>query len=313
MTDTLEDDVTLVVAPLFHIGGLNVTTLVTWQKGGEVVLHRSFDPGACLEAIPHFGITTMFGVPAMFLFMSQHPAFDSADLTSIRTLICGGAPVPEPLIKLYNGRGIPIQQGYGLTETSPSVAFLGAEHGLAKLGSAGRPPLFCDVRVADPAGRSVDEPLVRGEVCVKGPNVMKGYWNRPDATAAAIDPEGWFHTGDIGYLDEDGFLYISDRVKDMIISGGENIYPAEVESVLYEHPSVAEIAIIGLPDERWGEVVVAVVAPKPDDRVLLEDLRDFGGQSLAHYKLPTRLHLVDALPRNPAGKVLKFELRNTFA
>jgi fatty-acyl-CoA synthase len=313
MTDTVEDDVTLVVAPLFHIGGLNVTTLVTWQKGGEVVLHRSFDPGACLEAIPRFGITTMFGVPAMFLFMSQHPAFDSADLTSIRTLICGGAPVPEPLIKVYNGRGIPIQQGYGLTETSPSVAFLAAEHGLAKLGSAGKPPLFCDVRIADVGGRSVDEPLVRGEVCVKGPNVMKGYWNRPDATAAAIDAEGWFHTGDIGYLDEDGFLYISDRVKDMIISGGENVYPAEVESVLYEHPSVAEIAIIGLPDERWGEAVVAVVAPKPGDKVMLEDLRDFGSQSLAHYKLPTQLHLVDALPRNPAGKVLKFELRNAFA
>jgi fatty-acyl-CoA synthase len=312
MFDTLEDDVSLVVAPLFHIGGLNVTTLIAFQKGAEVVLHRSFDPGLCLEDIPKYGVTTMFGVPAMFLFMSQHPGFEPADLTSIRSLICGGAPVPEPLIKLYNGRGIPIQQGYGLTETSPSVTFLSAEHGLAKLGSAGRTPLFCDVVIMDPDGRVLDEPLARGEVCVRGPNVMKGYWNRPDATAAAIDPEGWFHTGDIGYVDEDGFLFIADRVKDMVISGGENVYPAEVESVLYEHPAVGEIAVIGLPDERWGEAVVAVVAPKAGHTVTLEDLREFGGRSLARFKLPTRLHLVDVLPRNPAGKVLKFELRDSY-
>lgn len=312
MFDTVEEDVSLVVAPLFHIGGLNVTTLITWQKGGEVVLHRAFDPGACLEAIPRYGVTTMFGVPAMFLFMSQHPGFEAADLTSIRSLICGGAPVPEPLIKLYDGRGIPIQQGYGLTETSPSVTFLSAEHGLAKLGSAGRTPLFCDVRLVDTDGSVLDEPLARGEVCVRGPNVMKGYWNRPDATAAAIDSEGWFHTGDVGYLDEDGFLFIADRVKDMVISGGENVYPAEVESVLYEHPAVGEIAIVGLPDERWGEAVVAVVAPKAGEDVTLESLREFGGRSIARYKLPTRLHLLDVLPRNPAGKVLKFELRNRF-
>ena len=309
--DTLEADVTLVVAPLFHIGGLNVTTLVTWQKGGEVVLHRTFDPGACLEDIPKYGVTTMFGVPAIFLFMSQHPGFASADLTSVRSLICGGAPVPEPLLRHYDARGIPIQQGYGLTETSPSVTFLTAEWGLAKLGSAGTTPLFTDVRLVDGDGTVLDRPGDLGEVCVKGPNVMKGYWNRPDATAAAIDAEGWFHTGDIGYIDADGFLFIADRVKDMVITGGENVYPAEVESVLYEHPGVSEVAVIGLPDERWGEAVVAVVACRPDETVTLEDLREFGGSTLARFKLPTRLHLVDVLPRNPAGKVLKFELRDT--
>ncbi len=308
--DTLEADVTLVVAPLFHIGGLNVTTLVTWQKGGEVVLHRTFDPGACLEDIPRYGVTTMFGVPAIFLFMSQHPGFEAADLASVRSLICGGAPVPEPLLRRYDARGIPIQQGYGLTETSPSVTFLTAEWGLTKLGSAGSTPLFTDVRLVDGDGAVLHEAGALGEVCVKGPNVMKGYWNRPDATAAAIDPEGWFHTGDIGYLDADGFLFIADRVKDMVITGGENVYPAEVESVLYEHPAVSEVAVIGLPDERWGEAVVAVVAPKPGESVSLDELRDFGSSSLARFKLPTRLHLVDALPRNPAGKVLKFELRD---
>jgi fatty-acyl-CoA synthase len=299
----------LVVAPLFHIGGLNVTTLVTWQKGGEVVLHHHFDPGAALAAIPEYGVTTMFGVPAMFLFMSQHPDFDSADLTSVRTLICGGAPVPEPLIKLYNGRGIPIQQGYGLTETSPSASFLSPEFALAKVGSAGKPPLFTEVKLAGVDGTA---PLARGEICVKGPNVMKGYWNRPEATAAAIDTEGWFHTGDLGYLDEDGFLYIVDRVKDMVITGGENVYPAEVESVLYQHPAVAEIAVIGLPDDRWGETVVAVAAVKPGAQLDLAELRDFAAANLAVFKLPTRLELVDALPRNPAGKVLKYELRQIF-
>jgi fatty-acyl-CoA synthase len=310
MMDLLASDVILVVAPLFHIGGLNVNTLVTWQKGGEVVLLRSFDPGACLDAIPRYGVTSMFGVPAMFLFMSQHPAFDTADLTSLRVLICGGAPVPEPLIKLYNGRGIPIQQGYGLTETSPAVSFLGPEYALAKLGSAGRPPMFVEVHIVDPEGRPIGEPNARGEICTRGPHVMKGYWNRPDATAEAIDEKGWFHTGDAGYLDEDGFLFISDRVKDMVISGGENVYPAEVESVLYEHPAVAEVAVIGVADDRWGEAVVAVVALKPGASLTLDELRDFGGKSLARYKLPSYLHLIDVLPRNPAGKVLKYELRD---
>lgn len=309
--DVLEEDVTLVVAPLFHIGGLNVTTLTAWQKGAEVILHRSFDPGACLEAIPRYGVTTMFGVPAMFLFISQHPGFDQADLMSTRLLICGGAPVPEPLIKLYNGRGIPINQGYGLTETAPMVTFLPPEWSLAKLGSAGLPTLLGDVRVVDADNRPVG-PMQKGEICCRGPNVMKGYWRRPDATAAAIDVEGWFHTGDAGYLDEDGFLFVSDRIKDMVISGGENVYPAEVESVLLENPAISEVAVIGLPDERWGEAVVAIVALKPGAELTLEELRDFAAERLARYKVPSRLEKVEVLPRNPAGKVLKFELRDRF-
>jgi len=258
-------------------------------------------------------VTTMFGVPAMFLFMSQHPAFDGTDLTSVRTLICGGAPVPEPLIKLYNGRGIPIQQGYGLTETAPAVSFLGPEYALSKIGSAGRAPLFVEIKIVDAEGGRVSQPDVRGEICCRGPNIMKGYWNRPDATAQAIDSEGWFHTGDVGYLDDEGFLYIADRVKDMVISGGENVYPAEVESVLYEHPAIVEVAVIGVPDERWGEAVAAVVVLKEGTSLTLEELRDFAGRSLARYKLPSHLSFVDVLPRNPAGKVLKFELRERVA
>ena len=312
LVDIVEDDVTLVVAPLFHIGGLNVTALVTWQKGGQVVLHRAFDPAACLEDIPRHGVTTMFGVPAMFLFMSQQPGFNDADLSSLRVLICGGAPVPEPLIKLFNGRGIPIQQGYGLTETSPTLSFLSPEFALEKVGSAGRPPLLTDLRLVAEDGSVITAPHVNGEVCAKGPNVMKGYWNRPDATAAAIDAEGWFHTGDVGYVDEDGFLYIADRVKDMVITGGENVYPAEVESALHEFPGLSDVAVIGLPDERWGEAVVAVVVPRDGADVTLEQLRAFAGDRLARYKLPTRVEQVDVLPRNPAGKILKFELRARF-
>lgn len=311
--DIVEDDVTLVVAPLFHIGGLNVTTLVTWQRGGEVVLHRSFDPSACVEDIPRYGVTTMFGVPAMFLFLSQLPSFNDADLTTLRMLVCGGAPVPEPLIKLYNGRGIPINQGYGLTETAPMVSFLSPESALAKVGSAGRPGLFSEVRLADEDNRPVTEPRVHGEVCTRGPNVMKGYWQRPEATAAAIDVEGWFHTGDVGYLDEEGFLYIADRVKDMVITGGENVYPAEVEGVLHECPGVADVAVIGLPDERWGEKVVAVVVPDAGADVTLEGIRAYAGERLARYKLPTQVETIDVLPRNPAGKILKFELRDRFS
>jgi fatty-acyl-CoA synthase len=310
--DVHQDEVSLLVAPLFHIGGLNVNSLIIWQKGGHIVLHRSFDPGRCLEDIARYRVTTMFGVPAMLLFMSQHPDFATADLSSMESFVCGGAPVPEPLLRLYAERGVPINQGYGLTETAPFVTFLAPEWGMSKLGSAGQTPMFSEVRIVDPNGRDVPGPRVQGEVITRGPNIMKGYWNNPEATAAAIDGEGWFHTGDIGYLDEDGFLYISDRLKDMVITGGENVYPAEVESALYDHPSIAEIAIIGLPDDQWGEAVVAVAALRPGTDLALETLREFGTERLARFKLPRRLEIVPALPRNPAGKVLKFELRARF-
>ncbi len=309
LTDMLEGDVSLVVAPLFHIGGLNVTTLQAWMKGAENVLHRRFDPGAFLDDVARYGVTIAFAVPAMLLFVSQHPDFAGADLTTVRSIVCGGAPVPEALIKLYVGRGIQINQGYGLTETSPCVTFLTPEHALAKIGSAGRAPMFVDVRLEDADGAAVAGSGVQGEICVRGPNVMKGYWNRPGATAESIDAEGWFHTGDIGYLDPEGFLFVTDRIKDMVITGGENVYPAEVEGVLYAHPAVAEVAVVGLPDERYGEAVTAVVVLRPEASLTLEELRDFATTSLARYKLPTRLEIVEQLPRNPAGKVLKFELR----
>jgi fatty-acyl-CoA synthase len=312
LTDMLESDVSLVVAPLFHIGGLNVTTLQAWMKGAENVLHRGFDPGKFIEDIARYDVTIAFAVPAMLLFVSQHPSFADADLTTVRSIVCGGAPVPESLIKTYIGRGIQINQGYGLTETSPCVSFLTPEHALSKVGSAGRAPMFLDIRLEGADGATISEPDARGEICVRGPNVMKGYWNRPEATAAAIDAEGWFHTGDVGYFDAEGFLFVADRIKDMVITGGENVYPAEVESVLYTHPAVSDVAVIGLPDERWGEAVTAVVVLQPGAALTLEQLREFAGESLARYKLPSRLEFADVLPRNPAGKVLKYDLRDRF-
>jgi fatty-acyl-CoA synthase len=254
----------------------------------------------------------MFGVPAMFQFMAQHPAFRDTDLSSLRMMICGGAPCPEPLLRTWGDRGVPIQQGYGLTETAPMVSFLAPEYALTKLGSSGRPPLFTEVRLVTLDGQPITEPGTQGEILVRGPNVMLGYWRNADATAAAIDQYGWFRTGDVGWMDAEGFLTISDRVKDMIISGGENVYPAEVESVLFQHPAIAEAAVIGVPDEKWGETVCAVVALKPGQSLDLEGLRTFAGEKLARYKLPRRLELIALLPRNATGKVLKTELRKQF-
>jgi len=311
--DALQADVTLAAAPLFHIGGLNVLTLITLQKGGEVVLLRTFDPGAALAAIAKHHVTTMFGVPAMFQFMAQHPDFISTDLTSVRTLVVGGAPCPVPLLEIYEARGIPVQQGYGLTETAPMVSFLAPEHAKSKVGSSGRTPIFTEVRLVASDGNLISNADILGEVHVRGPNVMAGYWNRPDATAEAIDPDGWFKTGDVAYVDKEGFIYICDRVKDMIISGGENIYPSEVEGILFKHHAIVDVAVIGAPDEKWGETTVAVVVLKPDATLSIDELRDFAGPMLARYKLPRRLEVVSVLPRSATGKVLKFELRQRLA
>ncbi len=304
------DDVILTAAPLFHIGGLNVMTLGSFHTGSTVVLLRNFDAAQVLKDFERYKVSHMFGAPAMFLFMSQHPSFATTNLDSIRVLLCGAAPVPESLIELYAARGIDFCQGYGLTETSPFASFLTPEWSRSKLGSAGQPPLFSDTRVVDDNNQPVAAG-VRGEICMRGPNIMKGYWNRPEASAEAIDAQGWFHSGDVGYFDDDGFLFICDRLKDMVISGGENVYPAEVESALYKHESIAEVAVIGLPDEKWGEAVTAVIALHDGHQLTLEELRAFAEPKLARYKLPLRLHVVDALPRNPAGKVLKFVLKDT--
>lgn len=309
--NTLVRDVSLTCGPLFHVGGLNVTTSLSFMVGAHTILHETFDPAAIIADVERFGVRTMWGAPAMFQVISEHDEFESADLSSLDLLICGGAPVPKFLIERFAQRGISLCQGYGLTETSSFAAFLPADLLQRKMGSAGTAPMFGElaVRLRDGGYAAVGQ---SGEVCVRGPMVFDGYWNRPEETSQAFDAEGWFHTGDVGYLDEDCYLFLNDRIKDVVISGGENVYPSEVENILVSHPSIAEVAVIGLPHPKWGECVTAVAVLRPGEDLTLELLRDFAGSQLARYKLPLRLELVSELPRNPAGKVLKYKLRDAF-
>jgi fatty-acyl-CoA synthase len=303
------DDTALTSAPLFHSGGLCVITLPTLMAGGHVILQEHFDAGEFLAAVTRHRVTSIFAVPAMMLFASQHASFVAADLSSLRIIVAGGAPVPEPLLRIYGARNVPVSQCWGMTETTTGATFLNTEEAIERLGSCGKAGLLNEVRLIDFSGALLETPHVPGELCVRGDTVMKGYWNQPEATAASLGEDGWFRTGDVAYQDEDGYYTICDRLKDMIISGGENIYPAEVESVLYEHPAIAEVAVIGAADERWGERVVAVVALKPGAMLTLDALRAFAGERLARYKLPLELRLVEALPRNTSGKVQKAALR----
>jgi fatty-acyl-CoA synthase len=312
-SDFTSRDVTLNCAPLFHVGGLCVVLLPTLMAGGHVILQGGFDAAGYLRDLEQYRVSVSFAVPAMMLFASQHESFDRTDLSALRLIVAGGAPVPEPLLRLYGARGVPVSQCYGLTEATSGVTFLETGRAIAKLGSCGRPGFMSEVRLIDGDGKLITRPHTRGEICMRGGNISPGYWNRPQETAASLDAEGWMRSGDGAYFDEDGFYYICDRIKDMIISGGENIYPAEIESVLYEHPAIAEVAVIGAADERWGERVVAIVAPKAGAQLTLEQLLAFAGPRLARYKLPRELHLLDVMPRNSNGKIIKTELRQRYA
>jgi len=303
--DLTQDERSLVVLPMFHVGGWNVNTLAVWWKGGTVVLESGFDAGRVLGAVEG-GVTSMMGVPTMYQVIADHPGFESADLSSLRVAVCGGAPLPIPLIRRYQERGVRFVQGYGLTEAAPNCLILPPEDAERKAGAAGRPYFFADVRVVDADDRPV-APGGTGEVVVRGPSVMKGYWERPDATAEALRG-GWLRTGDAGRLDEDGYVWIVDRLKDMYISGGENVYPAEVEHVLGTHPAVAEAAVLGVADERWGESGLAVVVLRDGEAASQEELRAFCLERLAKFKVPARFAFADALPRNPTGKLLKAEI-----
>ncbi|MGY5114644.1 acyl-CoA synthetase [Streptomyces sp. 900105755] len=309
-TDLIADERALVSAPLFHTGGLNMLALPVLLKGGTCVLVESFDPDATFDLIEQHRITFMFGVPTMFDQVARHPRWPDADLSSLRILTCGGSPVPTPMIAAYQERGLTFLQGYGMTEAAPGVLFLDAEHALSKAGSAGVPHFFSDVRVVRPDLTPVDagEP---GEIMVRGPHVMPGYWGLPEDTAGSF-ADGWFRSGDAATVDEDGYVFVVDRLKDMIISGGENVYPAEIEDLLLGHPGIAECAVIGVPDDKWGEVPRAVVVPR-EGTVLDPDevLASLTGR-LAKYKLPKSVVLADELPRTASGKLLKARVRKRY-
>ncbi|MFE7712652.1 long-chain fatty acid--CoA ligase [Streptomyces sp. NPDC057486] len=305
--DLVADERALVSAPLFHTAGLNMLTLPVLLKGGTCVLVESFDATATLELIERHRITFVFGVPTMYDLMARRPQWETADLSSLRLLTCGGAPVPTSLIDLYQRRGLTFLQGYGMTEAAPGTLFLDAEHSVSKAGSAGVPHFFSDVRVLAADGSEV-APGELGEVMVRGPHVSPGYWGLPEASAAAFT-DGWFRSGDAARVDADGYVTIADRIKDMYISGGENVYPAEVEDALLALPGVAECAVIGVPDEKWGEVGRAVVVPVPGSELDPELLQARLAGVLAKYKLPKSVLLVDRLPRTASGKLRKNDIR----
>jgi fatty-acyl-CoA synthase len=301
-------DVVLQILPQFHVGGWNVQPLLAWWKGATVVLEPAFDPGRVLELVERRRITTMMGVPANYLFMATHPRFREADLSSLRQAIVGGAPMPEALLRTWQERGVAIVQGYGLTEASPNVLCLPAEEAARRLGSAGKPYPHVEVALGNPASGSVLTGPRSGELLVRGPGVFAGYWRDQASTQAALH-DGWLHTGDIAERDAEGFYRIRDRLKDMYISGGENVYPAEIEAVLHEHPAIADAAVVGVADQRWGEVGVAFVvlraARSADEAELLAYCRG----RLAAFKAPRAVRFIAELPRSPSGKLIKRELR----
>ena len=308
--DLSGDERTLVTAPMFHIASLAMTCLPTLLKGGTVFLREKFDPGEVLATIERERITFMFGVPTMFNALAAHQNFGTTDLSSVRRFISGGAAAPEETLRCFLRRDIAITQGYGLTETAPGVLTQDIGHVFSKVGSVGVPSFFTDVRIVDPDDNELPAGE-RGEVVVSGPNVTPGYWQRPDATADAVR-EGWFHSGDIAVRDAEGYYHLVDRVKDMIISGGENIYPTEVENEIYAFPGIADCAVIGVPDAHWGEVGRAVVRVRPGSAVDPAELLTFLRTRLAGYKVPASVVFVDDLPTTGSGKIRKNILRERY-
>jgi fatty-acyl-CoA synthase len=304
--DLTSEEIALVTAPLFHTAALNQLLFPTILKGGTALLEAKFDPARAIDLIETERVTVLFGVTSMYLALAATERFADADLSSLRLALSGGAPIPESLLHTWLDRGLMIVQGYGLTEASPGATMLRVADGVRKLGSAGTSCFFTDVRV-----RLFDREVATGEageVEVSGPNVSPGYWRNPDATADAFSGE-WLRTGDIATLDEEGYLRVVDRLKDMYISGGENVYPAEVERALHAHPAVAECAVIGVPDERWGEVGRAFIVVRPGQQLDADAAIAHLATRLARYKLPKSVVFVTELPHNASGKLLKSRLR----
>lgn len=305
--------VLLSVAPLFHIAGLNMTTIPVIMKGGKVIIHREFRPAQVLDEIEQSKVSESFMVPAMVDMLSNDPSFADRDLSSFRAIMVGGSPVSERVLRIWQARGVKIVQGFGMTETAPGACLLEAADANTHLGTAGRAHFFTDIKLVDPKTGEEVPTGTAGEVLIRGPHVMAGYWNRPEDTASALK-DGWYHSGDIAIKDENGYYTIKDRIKDMYISGGENIYPAEVEQGLQELESVLDAAVIGVPDERWGETGIAFVSLRNsflENAPTGPELRAELGNVLARYKLPREIHIIDQLPRNATGKIQKNILRDS--
>ena len=299
------DDVTILNSPLFHTGGLNVFTAPLVHIGGASIVCRAFDADQVFDLIRDGGVTLFFGVPTMFIALQQHPRWAAADFAKLKLVISGGAPCPLPVFEKFWARGVDFKTGYGLTEAGPNTFWLPAADVRRKPGAVGFPLFHIDVKVVD-ASRRECGPNEVGELLIRGPHVCAGYWNRPEETAQAI-VAGWLHTGDLAVRDDEGYYTIVGRLKDMIISGGENIYPAEVESVMHAHPGVAETVLIGAPHPKWGEVGRAIVV-RADASLTEAELLDFVGRRLANYKVPKSVVFVETLPKTGANKIDKAAL-----
>ncbi|GAB3555944.1 acyl-CoA synthetase [Spelaeicoccus albus] len=310
--DVNRHDVALMISPLFHVASLDMGLLPMLLKGATVVLESKFVPERVLEHIERYKVTSLNGVPTTYQLLCEHPDWATTDISSLNKLTCGGSAVPMYVLEAYEARGLGFSNGYGMTETAPGATTLPPWRSREKAGSAGLPQFFTDIRIADPMGEVLPAGEV-GEIQIQGPNVIREYWNRPDASAAAIADGEWFRSGDMGYVDDDGFLFVSDRLKDMIISGGENIYPAEVEMVIIELEAVADVAVIGVPDEKWGEVPRAVVTVRDGASLTEEELRGHLDGRLARYKIPKSLVIVEELPRTASGKIRKSDLRRDYS
>ncbi|HOW74378.1 MAG TPA: long-chain fatty acid--CoA ligase [Candidatus Competibacteraceae bacterium] len=307
--DVNRNDVYLNVFPMFHVGGLFVYTLPQVIMGGTTVLLKRFDPERVLELLQRERATIFAAVPAMYQMLTQAKAWANADLSALRFCTSGGAPLPVPLVEQYTReKGIRFKQGFGMTEFGPGLFALAPEDAIRKAGSIGRPNFYIDARIVNSENRPLG-PNEVGELVLKGPSIASGYFNNAAAWAEVIDEDGWFHTGDLARYDEDWHFYIVDRLKDMFISGGENVYPAEIEAALYRHPAVFQCAVVGVPDAKWGEVGKAFVVLKPDLAASVEELLTHLGEQLARYKIPRHVEFVTALPISAAGKVLRRELR----
>ncbi len=307
MHDLTSADRVLTTLPMFHVGGLNIQTLPALHAGASVSLHAKFDPAEAIEAIERERISLAVFVPAQLTALMEHPRWTSADLASLRVITTGSTIVSEDFVRRVHARGVPVIQIYGSTETCPIATYLRAEDAERKAGSAGLPALHCEVRVVDAAGTILPNGA-DGEIIVRGPNVMREYWNAPQATREALR-EGWYHSGDIGRFDEEGYLHVVSRKNDLIISGGENVYPAEIENILLECPSIAESCVIGQLDERWGQIVAAAVVLKPGAAMREADVLALFEGRLARYKHPRRVVFIESLPRNALGKVKREDLR----
>lgn len=302
-----DGDATLNFLPLFHTAGINLHTLPVLIAGGQVHVLPGFEADAMLELIEAGGIDVFIGVPAIYRELSLHPRFDATDLTKVRHWACGGAPLPDTLVERFAARGPLVCNGFGMTETGPTAFLSNPEAATSKIGSVGKPQLFIDARIAKPDGAlAADEET--GEIQFAGPGLTPGYWNRPEETKALFTADGWLKSGDLGRRDADGYVYVVGRIKEMYISGGENVYPAEVENVLAAHPAVFEAAIVGEPSEKWGETGCAHIELKPGAAATAEELKDWCRDRLAAFKVPARFVFADALPRTAAGKVQKHRL-----